>query len=71
MIERPKLRMMFAPYSGYVALAYCVIVFILINCDYPVGTYSATSIPFYYMRQFSYFVSTWCESVYMALLKAS
>ncbi|MFG0547094.1 amino acid permease [Pseudomonas sp. YQ_6] len=47
LIERPKFRMMFAPYSGYATLAFFVLVFILIACDYPVGTYSAASIPFY------------------------
>lgn len=47
LIERPKFRMMFAPYSGYATLAFFVLVFILIAFDYPVGTYSAASVPVY------------------------
>ncbi|RAI72521.1 L-asparagine permease [Pseudomonas fluorescens] len=47
LIERPGFRMMFAPYSGYATLVFFVLVFILIALDYPVGTYSAASVPFY------------------------
>lgn len=47
LMERPKFRMMFAPYSGYATLLFFVLVFLLIAFDYPVGTYSAASMPVY------------------------
>jgi L-asparagine permease len=47
LVERPKFRMMFAPYSGYATLAFFVLVFLLIAFDYPVGTYSAASVPLF------------------------
>ncbi|GAB7531248.1 amino acid permease [Pseudomonas sp. 3A(2025)] len=46
-MDRPNFRMKFAPYSGYATLAFFVLVFVLIACDYPVGTYSAASTPLF------------------------
>jgi L-asparagine permease len=47
LIERPNFKMMFAPYSGYATLVFFVLVFVLIAFDYPVGTFSAASVPLY------------------------
>ncbi|MGF6403197.1 L-asparagine permease [Pseudomonas frederiksbergensis] len=46
-LERPGFRMPFAPYSGYATLGFFGLVLVLIAFDYPVGTYSIASLPFY------------------------
>ena len=42
--ERPAFRMPFAPYSSYATLAFVAAVLVLMALDYPVGTYTVTSV---------------------------
>ncbi|OWJ98237.1 L-asparagine permease [Pseudomonas sp. A46] len=44
-IQRPKFRMAFAPYSGYATLVFFSLVLVLIAFDYPVGTYTMATVP--------------------------
>lgn len=46
-IERPKFKMPFAPYSGYATLVFFGLVLVLIACNYPLGTYTMAAVPFY------------------------
>jgi len=39
-MKRPKFRMPFTPYSGYLTLAFLVAVLVLMACDAPVGTWT-------------------------------
>ncbi|RQR85264.1 amino acid permease [Burkholderia sp. Bp9012] len=47
LVERPEFRMAFAPYSGYTTLAFFAFILVLIGFDYPVGTFTIASVPFY------------------------